>query len=100
MKIEVLWEQLIDKGLEHLILQQGAQIEADGLIVGMLKDAAYRIQYQIVCDVKWNTQSVSAKNLLDGKGFTLTRSEAEWLDEQNRVIESLHGCSDVDIMVT
>ena len=100
MKIEVLWEQLIDKGLEHLILQQGAQIEAEGLIVGMLKDAAYRIQYRIVCDVKWNTQRVIAKDLLNNKEFTLTRSGDEWLDEQNHVIESLRGCSDVDIMVT
>jgi len=41
MRIEVLWEQLIDKGLEHLILQQGTQIEAEGLIVGMLQDVAY-----------------------------------------------------------
>jgi len=93
-------EQLIDKGLEHLILQQGTQIAAEGLIVGMLKDAAYRIQYQIVCDVKWNTQSVSAKNLLDGKEFILTKSGDEWLNEQDRVIEALNGCSDVDIMVT
>ena len=31
MSIEVLWEQLIDKGLEHLVLYQGEQIEAQGL---------------------------------------------------------------------
>ena len=100
MRTEILWEQLLGKGLEHLILQQGARIEAEGLIVGMLKDAAYRIQYQIVCDEKWNTQTVSAKDLLNDKEFTLTRSGDEWLDEQNRVIEVLHGCSDVDIQVT
>src|SRR5260221_6828840 len=100
MRTEVLWEQLIDKGLEHLILQQGAQIEAEGLIVGMLKGMAYRIQHRIVCDVKWNTQSVSVKDLLNRKEFTLTRSGDEWLDEQNHVIESLRGCSDVDIQVT
>ena len=100
MRIEVLWEQLIDKGLEHLILRQGTQIEAEGLIVGMLKDAAYRIQYRIVCDMKWNTQSVSVKDLLNDKEFTLTRSGEEWLDERNRVIEPLRGCSDVDIQVT
>jgi hypothetical protein len=100
MRTEVLWEQLIDRGLEHLILQQGAQIEAEGLIVGMLKDVTYRIQYRIVCDVNWNTQSVSVKDLLSSKEFTLTRSGEEWLDEQDRVIESLRGCSDVDIQVT
>ena len=100
MKTEILWEQLIDKGLEHLILDQGAQIVAEGLVVGMLKDVAYRVQYQIVCDVKWNTQKVSVKDLLSRKEFVLTRSGNEWLDEQNQAIESLRGCTDVDIRVT
>jgi len=100
MRIEVLWEQLIDKGLEHLILHQGVQIEAQGLVVGILQDVAYRIQYQIVCDAKWNTQRVNTKDLLNGKEFTLTRSGDEWLDEQDQVIESLRNCTDVDIRVT
>jgi len=100
MRTEILWEQLIDKGLEHLIIQRGTQIEAEGLIVGMLKDAAYRIQYRIGCDAKWNTLSVSVRDLLNHKEFKLTRRADEWLDEQNRAIETLRGCSDVDIQVT
>ena len=100
MNIEVLWEQLIDKGLEHLILHHGVQINAEGLVVGMLQDIVYRIQYQIICDSKWQTQRVNAKDLLSGKEFTLTRSGDEWLDEQGHVIESLSGCTDVDIRVT
>lgn len=100
MKTEVLWEQLIDKGLEHLILDQGMQVRAEGLVVGLLQDVAYRIQYQIVCDVKWNTQSVNIRDLLNKKGFALTKSGDEWLDEQNHVVESLHACTDVDIRVT
>jgi uncharacterized protein len=100
MKTEVLWEQLIDRGLEHLILDQGVQIVADGLVVGMLEDVAYRLQYQIVCDVKWNTQKVSVKDLLRSKEFVLIRSGNEWLDEQNQAIEVLRGCTDVDIRVT
>src|SRR5262245_43819560 len=100
MSIEVLWEQLVDKGLEHLILYKGDQLEAQSLAVGMLEKVAYRIQYQIRCDTKGNTQRVNVKDLLNGKEFTLTRSEDEWLDGQNPVIGSLHGCADVDIRVT
>ena len=100
MSIEVLWEQLSDKGLEHLVLYHGEQIEAQGLVVGMLEDVAYRIQYQIICDAKWNTQKVNTKDLLNGKEFTLIRRGDEWLDEHDHVIESLRGCSDVDIRVT
>ena len=100
MKTEVLWEQLIDKGLEHLILDQETQIRAEGLVLGMLEDVAYRVQYQIVCDAAWNTQRVIVKDLLNGKEFALTRNGDEWLDEQDDVIETLRGCTDVDIRVT
>ena len=100
MRLEVLWEQVVDKGLEHLLLHQGEQINAEGLVVGMLQNVAYRIQYQVVCDLKWNTQRVWAKDLLNGKEFILTRSGDEWLDEQGHVIEFLRGCTDVDIRVT
>ena len=100
MGVEVLWEQLVDKGLEHLVLYQGEPIDAQGLVVGMLEGVAYRIQYQIICDAKWNTQRVRAKDLLNGKEFTLTRSGDEWLDEQDLAIESLRGCIDDDIRVT
>lgn len=97
---EVIWNQLIDSGTEHLILHQGSQIEAEGLVVGMLKDAAYRIQYQIICDANWNVQKVSARNLLNNNGFALTRNGDGWLDEQNHSVETLRGCTEVDIMVT
>ncbi len=100
MKIEVLWEQLQHRGLEHLVLHQGRLIEADGLAVGILESAPYRIQYRIVCDAAWNAQSLIARNLLAGKGFALTREGHEWFDEQHHTIEVLHGCLDVDIMVT
>jgi uncharacterized protein len=100
VKTEVIWNQLADGGTEHLILRQDAQIEAEGLVVGMLNDSAYRIQYQIVCDANWNVKKVNASNLLTHKGFALIKNGDDWLDEQNRPIESLSGCTDVDIMVT
>ena len=98
--VEVLWDQLIGGGSEHLILRQGSIIEANSLAVGRLDEAAYRIQYQIVCDATWNVQKVSARNLLNSQSFALTKKGDEWLDEQGGAIESLRGCSDVDIMVT
>ena len=98
--VEVLWELLVDKSLEHLVLYQGEQSDAQGLVVGMLEGVAYRIQFQIICDAKWNTLRVNAKDLLNGKEFTLTRSGDECLDERDLAIESLRGCIDVDIRVT
>ncbi len=100
MEIEVIWEQLVDRGLEHLVLRQSSRIEARGLALGILDGAPYRIQYQIICDAGWNVQSLNASNLLDGTGFALTRHADKWLDGRNHPVEALRGCTDVDIMVT
>ncbi len=100
MRIEVLWEQLLGKGLEHLILHQSENIEAESLAVGIVNGFPYRIQYQIVCDLDWNTQKTKVVELLSGKEVVLVKSGDGWLDENNYAIESLHGCADVDIMVT
>ena len=100
MKIEILWEQLIDKGLEHLILHQNATIEAQGLIVGVLNGNPYRIQYQIVCDLNWNVQKMSISDLLNDKVVDVIKSGNDWLDKKNNPIETVRGCADVDIMVT
>jgi uncharacterized protein len=101
MKTEVIWDQLIDRGLEHLILNQDAQIEARGLVVGMLKDAAYRVQYQIVCDLGWNVKRVRVGDLLNNEEISFFKGqESDWVDERGQVIQSLRGCTEVDIMVT
>jgi len=100
MRTEVLWNQLVGGGSEHLTLKQHGNIEADGLAVGVLENAVYRIRYHILCDADWNVQSVAATNLTDNRNFALARNIDIWLDDQNRAVKELHGCSDVDIMVT
>lgn len=98
--MELFWEQLLGKGLEHLILHKIETVEAQGLVVGFVNDTPYRIQYRIVCDVHWNVQKMRVADLLSDKVVDVMRSGNDWLDEKNSPIESLHGCTDVDIMVT
>jgi len=100
MKTELVWEQLFEKGLEHLVLRQYDKIEADGVAVGIVNDAPYRIQYQIICDLDWNVQTLKILDLLDGKSINLVRAGAEWSDGNGDSIEAFRGCVDVDIMVT
>lgn len=100
MKLELLWEQLQGKGLEHLIFNQNTAIEAQSLVVGVLDDVPYRIQYKIVCDLNWKVQTVSLSDLLNNKVIDLICRRNGWVDETSTPIESLHGCTDVDIMVT
>jgi uncharacterized protein len=98
--IEVMWNQQIDNGTEHLVLSMGAEIQADGLVVGQLKEQSYRIQYRITCDKGWNVQAIRASNLLQDNSFSLTRREEQWLDGRGQPMAALRGCTEVDIMVT
>jgi len=101
MQTEVIWEQIVGKGLEHLILGQGKKIEAESLALGMIEGAAYRIKYQIICDTDWKVESVRVKDLLNNRALAFIQKEdGAWSDEQDHLIEALNGCIDVDIMIT
>lgn len=101
MKTEVIWEQIVEKGLEHLVLQQGEDIEADSLALGMIEGAAYRIKYQILCDLEWRVEKVRVEDLLNHKTLDfMRRGEGIWTNEGDQPIDAIKGCSDVDIMIT
>ncbi len=100
MAIEVVWEQLLGHGLEHLVLREGSSVEADGVAVGTLKDLAYRIHYRVGCDSSWNVQQFQVQDMLGSGRVSLKRLGEDWLDEEGRVQTALHGCAEVDIMVT
>ncbi len=94
-------EQLVGVGSEHLVLQLGSRIEADDLAVGVINDAAYRLRSHIVCDVNWNMERVKIQDLLNNRVIDLVRkTNGDWADEKAHAIEALHGCTEVDIMVT
>ncbi len=101
MKIEVLWDQLLEHGLEHLILEQDVDIEVNSLAIGTIDGAAYRIKYQIVCDAGWKVKRVRVENLLNKQEIVLIKNENnKWADETNKIIKGLDDCTDVDIMIT
>ncbi len=100
MTTEVVWEQLLGHGLEHLVLREGSSVEADGVAVGTLKDFAYRIHHRVVCDSSWNVRQFQVQDMLGSARVSLKRQGEEWLDEEGRVQTALHGCTEVDIMVT
>ena len=100
MAIEVIWEQLLGRGLEHLILEQDGAVDANGIAVGMLEGTTYRIQYQVSCDADWSVRQFRVRNLLNNEGVSLTRRGNDWLDEAGTAQAELAGCTEVDIMVT
>lgn len=100
MKTEIMWEQLLGKGLEHLVLNQGAHIEVESLAIGVLNQVPYRILYKIICDLNWSVQRLSLLDLLGDKKVELIRNKHGWLDGEINPMETFSGCTDIDIMIT
>jgi hypothetical protein len=101
MKLEILWRQWVAVGAEHLILSIDDEIRADGMAVGEIESTAYRIRYEVVCDLRWNAEQLTVKDLLDGRSVTWARlTNDRWSDGTGHEIEALKGCSDVDLLIT
>jgi hypothetical protein len=60
----ILWSNQTDTGLEHFFLRRGEkEITADGIVIGVEENVAFRIRYQISCDLKWQVRKVAVTSL-------------------------------------
>ncbi len=102
MELEVLWQQLVGAGAEHLILTiDHSEIRADSLAVGEIDGTAYRIHYEIVCDAAWNVRRVQVNDLLTSEILVLRRDQANsWADLEGVPLNDLNGCTEIDLMIT
>jgi uncharacterized protein len=100
---KIIWSNQTDIGLEHFYLQRGEEeITADGIVIGVEEHVAFRIRYQINCDLRWHVRKVMVTSLdaqeqiiqfvSDGFGI--------WTDESGNRMSELDGCLDVDITAT
>lgn len=88
-------------GLEHLLLSEGA---GDGVVLAFDEERGpFRLNYRLTWDASWRLREAelavaterytkSLKLRTDGRGL--------WRDSDDRAIEELDGCIDVDIWPT
>ncbi|KAL2855307.1 putative glycolipid-binding-domain-containing protein [Aspergillus pseudoustus] len=78
----------------------GGGVVAQGKIInnGSENKAHYMIQYRILLDNEWNTQSVIVLNVTTGQTLVLyTDGAGHWLDENGTKLPALTQCRDIDI---
>ena len=103
MLLKVIWANQAETGLEHFYLQPGEQeIIADGVVIGVEEGAAFRIRYQIHCDLKWQVRKVVVQTLEEDELTLRFVSDGlgHWIDSYDSPIPELDGCIDVDITAT
>ncbi|HEX8281932.1 MAG TPA: putative glycolipid-binding domain-containing protein [Pyrinomonadaceae bacterium] len=97
-----MWSHLALPGMEHFrIVISPGEIVADGIVLGIENDLAFRLRYEVRCDPQWRVRRVEVNLLSDGRNLSLsTNGEGRWFDESGRVAPALDGCLDVDITAT
>ena len=103
MERQVMWSPWTGPGLEHLsLVQQQADILADGLILGVEEQVPFRVHYVIHCDLQWRLRAVhlSIPGSTSPSLHLFTDGGGSWTTEDGEAILSLNGCLDVDISAT
>ena len=100
---KMIWSNQSDTGLEHFYLRRSEEeITADGMVIGVEENVAFRIHYQVSCDLRWHVRKVVVKSL-DEKEQTIrlvSDGSGNWSNESGHRISELEGCLDVDITAT
>lgn len=103
MKREVIWSNLTDTSLEHLhLLCSNNEVFADGIVLGVSEDVAYRIRYQVHCDSEWRVRKVVVTWLNKNEQVINLTSDGlgNWTNQLGEAISAFEGCFDVDVSVT
>lgn len=98
-----MWVPWARPGLEHLRLELDPDGPvADGLVLGLADERAFRLYYRIQCDSAWRVQRADLALLgADRPPLNLrTDGEGRWTDGDGRPLSEFEGCLDLDLSVT
>ena len=100
---KIIWSNQADTGLEHFYLRRGTdEVTADGIVIGVEHNVAFRIRYTISCDLRWQVRKVAVKSLEENEQTVRFVSDGfgNWTDESGNPVPELTGCLDVDVTAT
>jgi uncharacterized protein len=103
MKRQVIWSNLTATGLEHFqLVSRADEMVADGIVIGVEKDVAFRIRYEIRCDAQWRVRKVTVTRLDENEQAIRLTADGlgNWSNEHGEVVSAFAGCLDVDITAT
>ncbi len=103
MLCKIIWSNQAATGLEHFYLRGGEEeITADGIVIGVEENVAFRIRYKISCDLRWRVRKVVVKSMNEDEQTLSFVSDGigNWTDETGNPVSELKGCIDVDITAT
>jgi hypothetical protein len=102
MERHVMWSPVAMPGMEHVrVAMRPDEVVADGIVLGVENNIAFRLRYAIRCDVQWRVRHVRVTTLHDEHSLSLTATgDGRWFDAASGAVPLLDGCVDVDITAT
>src|SRR5688572_14143021 len=103
MERNIMWSPWDEPGLEHLCLSEDdGQILADGMILRLIENQPYRVEYRIRCDAMWRVREVRVNLWGDADRDIIMNADGDgsWTNGSGNPISSLDGCFEVDISAT
>ena len=100
---KIIWSNQADTGLEHFYLRSNDEgIIGDGIVIGIQENVAFRIRYQIQCDLTWQVRKVLVRSLEEAEQtiYFVSDGFGNWTNESGDLVSELKGCFDVDITAT
>jgi hypothetical protein len=96
------WQDWDAKGIEHLVLREGARaIVAESVVVGSADGAVFALRYRIRCDKSWRVRSAEVDLLgSDRKIEIVGDGKGNWSDASGKRLPKLTGAIDIDLSAT
>ena len=93
------WQDWEGKGIEHLVLREGArEIVAESVVVGSADGALFALRYQIRCDKSWRVRSAEVAMVGENRKIEIAGDgKGNWSDASGKRLPKLAGAIDIDL---
>jgi hypothetical protein len=96
------WQDLDGKGIEHLVLREGArEIVAESVVVGSADSAPFALRYRVRCDKSWRVRSAEVGLIGSDRAVEIAGDgKGNWSDASGKRLPKLAGAIDIDLSAT
>ena len=93
------WQNWDGKGIEHLVLREGArEVVVESVVVGSADGAPFALRYRIRCDKAWRVRSAEIAMVGEKRKIEIAGDgKGNWLDASGKPLRKLNGAIDIDL---
>ena len=93
------WQDWDGKGIEHLVLREGARaVVVESVVAGSADGAPFALGYRIRCDNSWRVRSAEIAMVGENRKIEIVGDgKGKWSDASGRRLPKLAGAIDIDL---